>query len=402
MRFKLFYRTCNYTFLWQNGCHVIRVVTQDNLRIVINATFCNPRVIYYNMINKIFKNLFIFTFAFLVAGCEKLDLDSPRPDTKIAFLSRRTENSAEWSLMAMNKDGSGQKIITDINPRCEKPVVSNSGKNILFVHLANDYFYELYSVNNDGSGLYLIDKAGRYCGSPAWSKDDSKIIYSRNRNETTDEKDLILFDVFSREKKVVATGGDNSCAVFSGNNKIAYCHRSESNCDIYIMDNNGENKHLVVARAWNPVWSPAGERMVYLSAIENGSSQIFIVNADGSGQKQLTSSWSSRIWPGWPPEGNMEPVWAPDGSKIIYVSWEDEDPEIHSMRPDGSGKVKLTRTDKRDENPVVTQDGKYILFSSKRNLDMGSEIFIMTINGESQKPLTNHSSPDIYPVEIRK
>ena len=347
-----------------------------------------------------FKNWAVILIVILLSGCERNEFDFSGPDSQIAFISRRTQNSAQWSLMSMNFDGTEQKEITSLPVRCEKPVVSNSGKTILFVHYTDDNFYELYSINTDGSNLVLIDRANRYCGSPDWSDDDSKIIYSRNRDESADEKDLVVYDVFSKEKKVVATGGDHSCARFSGNDNNAYCHRTGSQCDIYIMNANGGNKQLVVQNGWNPVWSPDGERILYQSAIDDGSAQIFIANADGSGTKQLTSTRSSRVWPGWAPNGNGEPVWTPDGKKIVYVSWQDEDPEIYSMKPDGSNKIKLTSTDERDENPVVTRDGKFILFTSKRNMEMDAEIYIMTVDGKNQKPLTNHYNSDIYPVEI--
>ncbi|MFW6257505.1 MAG: TolB family protein [Prolixibacteraceae bacterium] len=346
------------------------------------------------------KACIVILTVILITGCEKSDFGFFRKNSGIAFISKRTPDSPEWSLMSMNFDGSEQKEITSLSTRCQKPVVSNSGKMLLFVHLSEDFFYELYSVNIDGSNLFLIDRADRYCGLADWSNDDSKIIYSKNRDESTDEKQLILYDFFSKEKKVMASEGDNSCATFSAGNKIAWCRRTSSGCDIYVMDINGNNKKAIVSDAWNPVWSPDGKRIIYQSAIENGSSQIFIANADGSDKKQLTSSWSSRIWPGWPPDGNGEPVWTPDGKLIIYVSWEDEDPDIYSMKPDGNGKRKLTDTDKRDENPVVTRDGKYILFTSKRNPAMNAEIFVMTRDGKNQKPITNHYSSDIYPVEI--
>ena len=168
------------------------------------------------------------------------------------------------------------------------------------------------------------------------------------------------------------------------------------------MDYSGENKHLIIQNANNPIFSPSGDEIVYQSAIDNGSSQLFTANCDGSNQKQLTSTYSPKIWPGWAPDGNIEPTWTPDGKKIVYVSWEDEDPEIMIMNSDGSEKRKLTNTDKRDENPIVTNDGKFIIFTSNRNLEMNSEIYIMDIDGKHQESLTKYNNSDIYPIEIIK
>ena len=351
---------------------------------------------------KILYYTFVIIFLLLHIGCNQEDGIFPRKNAKILFLSQRIENKAEWNLFSMNNDGTEQRKIIDLSVRCDKPVVSHSGKKVLFVHNTDDFYSELYSANVDGTYLTLIDRAKRYCGSADWSYDDEKIVYSKSRNESTDDKDIILFDVSEGTKKALITMGNNTLGKFSRNNLIAYCHqRDDASYDIYVMNMDGSNNRKIITKAMCPVWSPDGKRIAYQSSISNGSSQIFVAANDGTNQNQLTSTFSSRFWPGWPPDGNYDPQWTPDGKMIVYVSWEDEDPEIYSMNSDGSNKTKLTNTDKRDENPEITSDGKFILFSSRRNMGMGTEIFIMNLNGKNQRPLSNYSRSDIYPVEIR-
>ena len=351
---------------------------------------------------KILYFSFVVFFLLLHVRCNQEDGILPRRNAKILFISQRIENKPEWNLFSMNIDGAEQRQIIDLPVRCDKPVVSHSGKTVLFVHNTDDFYYELYSANVDGTNSTLIDRAKRYCGSADWSPDDEKIVYSKSRNESTDDKDLILFDVSTGTKKTLTTLGNNTLAKFSRNNQIAYCcQQDDTSYGIYVMNMDGSKKYQIIANASCPVWSPDGKRIAYQSPIDNGSSQIFVANNDGTNQKQLTSTFSSRFWPGWPPDGNYDPQWTPDGEKIVYVSWEDEDPEIHSMDSNGSNKVKLTNTDKRDENPEITSDGKFILFSSNRNLEMGAEIFIMNLNGKNQRSISNYSRSDIYPVEIK-
>lgn len=345
---------------------------------------------------------FTATFLCLFFGCDLDDGISPHNKAKVLFISNRIENSPDWNLFSMNGDGTDQHKITELLVRCDKPVVSHSGKTVLFVHYTDDFYYELYSVNVNGSNLTLIDRANRYCGSADWSPDDKKIIYSKSRNDLTDDKDLMLFDVSSGTKHTLTSLGSNASGKFSPDYQIAYCHLSDDGSyDIYVMKMDGSKNRKIITNGTCPVWSPDGTRIAYQSPIENGSSQIFVANNDGNNQKQLTSTFSSRYWPGWPPDGNYNPHWTPDGKRIVYVSWEDENCEIYIMNSDGSNKVRLTNTDKRDEDPEITSDGKYILFTSKRNMEMNADIFIMDMEGRNQRSLSNYKGSDIFPVEIR-
>jgi Tol biopolymer transport system component len=275
---------------------------------------------------KTFKLLILILVAFLFVDCEESYFDFTQSDSKILFLSRRTENSADWSLMIMNSDGTDQKEITNLDVRYGKPVLSHSGKSILFLHNDSLYNYELYSVDIDGSNLMLVDKSDDSFASACWSKDDSKIIYSK--------KDIIKYDVVSGNREVLTSGGSNKYPVCSKDNTIYYTHNGSSEDNgIYKMDFDGSNKKFLIKNALYPSLSPNEKKILYLSEIENGSSQIFVANSDGSVQKQLTSSYSS--WTTWTPVGNHEPFWSPDGKKIVYVSYEDDLPEIKIMNCDG-------------------------------------------------------------------
>src|SRR5512140_29708 len=97
--------------------------------------------------------LFIFAIFLtaLLISCEKMEFSSSEAGSKIVFISRRTENSASWSLYSMNSDGSDQNKITDLIVAYGRPVISNSGKTVLFVSRNPSQYSKLYSVNIDGS-----------------------------------------------------------------------------------------------------------------------------------------------------------------------------------------------------------------------------------------------------------
>jgi hypothetical protein len=72
----------------------------------------------------------------------------------------------------------------------------------------------------------------------------------------------------------------------------------------------------------NLVWSPDGSRLAFsMPPEEDGPGQIFVINADGSGLRQITQERDNR----WP-------TWSPDGSRIAFV----RDGTLATMAPDGT------------------------------------------------------------------
>jgi TolB protein len=348
---------------------------------------------------------FIFTIILtaLVISCEPIEFSTSEADSKIIFISRRTDNSPSWSLYSMNSNGSDQNKITDLLVTYGKPVISNSGKTVLFVTRNPSQYSKLYSVNIDGSNLRLIDSASRYCGFADWSSDDSKIIYSKNRNTSTDEKDLVIHDFITGNKTTLTQSGNNFSAVFSPDKKIAFCQQTDEATNLFLMNIDGTNKKLIAAGS-SPVWSPDGEKIAYVGRGTSGSPQVFVSNADGGDIMQLTTaylwSWDS----GFAPFGNYYPKWTPDGKKIVYQSDINNrgQSEIYIMNTDGTNQTRLTHADKRSESPEITSDGRYILFSSNCDLNFGTEIYVMDIDGANQHSLSKYAGDDCLPVLSRK
>ncbi len=108
---------------------------------------------------------------------------------------------------------------------------------------------------------------------------------------------------------------------------------------------------------------------------------IYIMNADGTGLQQLTTSGQA-----------YSAHFSPDGSRIVY----DHDDDIYIMNADGSGKRNLTNTpDKLEAFPVVSPDSNSIAYLFA--WPGGFEIYTMNLDGSNQRPVTS-GTVDLEPV----
>ena len=376
---------------------------------------------------KRFAFLLIFTgFVFVLLQCSKSEFSDDEEHftpivplfdySSIAFIARITENSADWSLCTMDKSGNNMRKIVDMTVACQKPVRSHCGTRLLFTSVKFDRWvnpdnsvgmsseYELYIVNTDGTALTLIDRIDRtesgMFGAFDWSPDGKHIVYVKLTFNTDriEDRDLILYNISNKTRSILRTEGKVCNPKFSPTGKyIAYCAEvkgeviipSYHNHHIYKMDVNGRNNRLIIRNAATPIWSPQGDRIAYSAFGAENALQIFVANADGSNQRQLTHTMSPQIWPGpWARDGNDDPQWMPDGKRIVYVSRENKRSEIFIMNADGSNQTRLTQAEFGDIHPEITPDGKNILFSSGRSYTTDGGIFVMSMDGNEQEMIS--------------
>jgi Tol biopolymer transport system component len=134
-----------------------------------------------------------------------------------------------------------------------------------------------------------------------------------------------------------------------------------------------------------PSWSPDGKRIAFTS-FRHGRGDIYVVNADGSGEQRLTTN----------PAHDDLATWSPDGSRIAFSSLRDGNFEIYVMNADGTGQTRLTTDPEDDFSPSWSPDGRRIAFRSNR--DSNGEIYVMNVDGTGQTRLTFNTASDHSPA----
>lgn len=134
------------------------------------------------------------------------------------------------------------------------------------------------------------------------------------------------------------------------------------------------------------VWSPDGQRIAYASDTD-GKYDIWVMNADGSGKKKITSG---RLIHGWP-------MWSPDSDKLVFWSHNNRQTSYVQTADIRNGKITtLLKSDEDINRPSFSPDGKYIAYSAVT--DGNWDVWVMTSDGSRKYRLTSKPDMESNPI----
>jgi TolB protein len=196
----------------------------------------------------------------------------------------------------------------------------------------------------------------------------------------------------ARSSHLADVSSDGRSVVFSSN-------RDGGTSELYLVAADGSNMRQIPISPpgdkLEPNLSVDGKRVVFelkttLNGIDNYD--IYVANLDGSSLQNLTNE----------PAGDIDPYWSPDGRQVVFGSdREDSDMEIWVMNADGSNKRRLTRSPGFDAEPAWSPDSKHIAFESNRADSNGFDIYVMDPSGNNVTQVVSESTDDFDPAWAR-
>lgn len=241
---------------------------------------------------------------------------------------------------------------------------------------------DLYSVRADGYDIRRLTRASEDDGEPAVSPDGRRIAFVSRRHFKTAGADIWLMNANgSSQTRLTTDTSSESAPAWSpdGTRLVFVSDRNRGRNDLYVMNVNGSGLRRLTTTGHlesEPAWSPDGKKIAFARypSSNNNASRIFVVNADGSDLRML----SSRPY-------EHSPTWSPDGRRIAFV----RTAELYIMRPDGRGVLRMTRNSWLDAGPAWSPDGRKIAFASDRS--GAYEIWMMDADGTRSRRLTRNA-----------
>jgi TolB protein len=136
-----------------------------------------------------------------------------------------------------------------------------------------------------------------------------------------------------------------------------------------------------------PDWSPDGRRILFQRDLaQHGNYDIYSIRPDGSGLRRLTRS----------PAFDADAHFSPNGKSIVFGSDRTGNADVFVMRRNGTGVRRITRCPSFDAYPVSSSDGRSLAFVSERDGGV-NDVFRMRLDGTHVRKLTN--SPDTHEFE---
>ncbi|MCW5968347.1 MAG: PD40 domain-containing protein [Blastocatellales bacterium] len=166
-------------------------------------------------------------------------------------------------------------------------------------------------------------------------------------------------------------------------------HRAGGGSDLWIVDHPGGAPQLLIEDAAMPAVSPDGKKIAFVSARGSSRTALWLFDVDRNTAEKLTGG-----------QGELAPVFSPDGKWLIYETTGDGHPRLRRIPTAGGDSEEIT--DYYAARPAISPDGHWIAFYYVDDSNTGIKIAIAPYDTDNPRlPLpgrTFHHPPPSPPL----
>jgi len=170
--------------------------------------------------------------------------------------------------------------------------------------------------------------------------------------------------------------------------RITYVVKRGTRFELHVADADGHNPQTVLASnepVISPSWAPDGTRLAYVS-FENRKPVVYVQSLT-TGQRRAVANFSG---------SNSAPAWSPDGRRLAVVLTKDGGSQMNLINADGNGApLRIAASSGIDTEPNFAPDGQSIIFTSNRG---GSpQVYRVPVAGGQAQRLTFEGNYNVTP-----
>jgi TolB protein len=252
--------------------------------------------------------------------------------SQIAFVSKRTGHEEIW---VMDYDGFNQHPITSYGSLSLTPKWSPHNNKLAFTTYASSTpQITIYSFE-----IHRLLPFPHYKGlntTPAWSPDGQKIAFCSSMGG--DPEIYLANSNGTGLQRLTFSSGVDISPVWNPKtgNELAFVSDRSGSPQIYIMNADGSNLRRLITGggdANSPSWSPNGSLIAFSWRVtDTGTYDVYVVEIASGRIIQLTHDAGR----------NEHPSWSPDGRHLVFESTRGGSKQVWMMLADGTNPKQLT------------------------------------------------------------